>query len=87
MAIQAILLEDQVDTAQVSLKSDEPLGLIVQVPFNAQHVPCITNMSLGPITRPCIGTNLCNPGTTSSHFAIGEEDEGTSRLQREDDDT
>ena len=42
-------------------------------------------MSLGPITRPCIDIFLCDPGTTSGHLAIGGEDEGTSRLQGEDD--
>ena len=39
---------------QVSLDSDEPLGLIAQDPFLAPHVPCISSMSIGPITRPCI---------------------------------
>ena len=38
-------------------------------------------MSIGPITWPCIGTYLCNPGTTSGHFAFGGEDECTSKLQ------
>ncbi len=67
--------------AQVSFDSDEPLGAIDQDPSLAQHVPCISSMSLGP----CIGTDLCNPGTTSGHFAIGGEDECTSRLQGEED--
>ena len=62
------VMEDQVEaeTAQVSLNSDEPLGEIAQDPFIAQHVPCISVMSLGrPATRPCIDIVLCNPGTTS----------------------
>ena len=42
-------------------------------------------MSIGPITRPCIDTFLCNPGTTMDHLAIGGEDECTSRLQGGDD--
>ena len=42
-------------------------------------------MNIGSITRPCIDTALCNPGTTSGHFAIGREDEGTSTLQGEED--
>ena len=81
------VLEDQAEAAEVSLDSEEPLGKITQDLSLAQHVPCITSMSLGPITRPCIGTDLCNPGTISGHFAIGGEDECTSRLQREDEDT
>ena len=87
MATQAILsqiLEDQAETAQVSLNSKEPLGVIAQDPSFAQHVPCITSMSIGPITWPCTGADLCNPGTTSGHFAIGGKDECTSRLQRGD---
>ena len=42
-------------------------------------------MSLGPITWPCIGTILCNPGTTSGHLAIGGEDESTSKLHGKED--
>ena len=79
------ILEDQADTAQVGLNNDEPLGVIAQDPFLAQHVPCISSMSIEPITWPCIGTNLCNPGTTSGHFSIDGEDECTSRLRGEDD--
>ena len=72
---------EQVESAQVSLDNDEPLGLIAQDPVLAQHVPCISSMSIGPITRPCIDTFLCNPGTTMEHLSIGREDECTSRLQ------
>ena len=79
------VLENQAGTTQVSFANDQPLGVITQDPLLAQHVPCISSMSLGPITRPCIGTDLCNPGTTSGHFSIGGEDESTSKLQREDD--
>ena len=79
------VLEDQADTAQVSFAIDEPLGVIAQDPLNAQHVPCIESMSLGQATRPCIGTDLCNPGTTGGHLAISGEDECTSRLQSKDD--
>ena len=67
--------------AQVSLDSREPLGLIAQDPVLAQHVFCIMSMSIGPITRPCIDTVFCNPGTTMEHISIGREDECTSRLQ------
>ena len=81
------VLEDQAETAEVSLDNEEPLGVISQDPLNAQHVPCIKSMSIGPTTRPCIDTFLCNPGTTSGHLAIGGEVECTSRLQREDDNT
>ena len=81
------IMEDPTETAvEVSLNKEEPLGEIAQDPLNAQHVPCIESMSIGPTTRPCIGTDLCNPGTTSGHLAIGGEDECTSRLQREDKD-
>ena len=72
------------DAAQESLASDKPLGLIAQDPYLAQHVPCISSISIGPATRPCIDTVLCSPGTTSGHLAIGGEDECTSRLQGED---
>ena len=72
---------EQVESAQVSLDNDEPLGLIAQDPVLAQHVPCISSMSIGPITRPCIDTFLCYPGTTMEHLSIGREDECTSRLQ------
>ena len=75
-------MEDPAETAQVSLNNDKPLGVISQDPVNAHHVPCIESMSLGPTTRPCISTSLCNPGTTSGHLAISGEDECTSRLQR-----
>ena len=79
------ILEDQADTAHVGLNDDKPLGVISQDPFLAQQVSCISSMSIGPITRLCIGTDLRNPGTTSGHFAIDGEDECTSRLQGEDD--
>ena len=60
---------------------DEPLGLISQDPFLAPHVPCISSMSIGRITRPCIDTFLCDPGTSVEHLSIDREDECTSRLQ------
>ena len=41
-------------------------------------------MMIGPVTWPCIDTDLCNPGTTSGHLAISGEDECTSRLQRKE---
>ena len=66
---------------EVSLDNEEPLGLIAQDPFLAQHVPCISSMSIGPITRPCIDTFLCDPGTSLEHLSIDREDECTSRLQ------
>ena len=81
------VLEEQVDSAQVNFDNKEPLGVVSQDPLNAQHVLCIKSMSIGPTTRPCIDTFLSNPGTTSGHLAIGGEDECTSRLQREDDNT
>ena len=81
------VLDHQMEMAQVSLISRQPLGTIAQDPLLAQHVPCISIMSLGPITRPCIDTFLCNLGTTSGHLAIGGEDERTSRLQKGSDDT
>ena len=80
-AIFSQVLEDQVEAEQVSLDSDKPLGKISQDPLLAQHVPCIDIMSLGPITRPCTGTDLCNPGTTSGHLSTGRKGECTSRLQ------
>ena len=78
------VLEEQVDTTQVSFVSKEPLGLIAQAPSLAQHVPCTDIINIGPITRPCIDTILCNPGTTSGHLVTSREDECTSRLQRDD---
>ena len=69
------------DPEKASLDSDEPLGLIAQDSVLAQHVPCISSMSVGPITRPCIDTFLCNPGTLMEHISIDREDECTSRLQ------
>ena len=66
---------------KASLDSDEPLGLIAKDPILAQHVPCISSMSIGPITRPCIDTFLVNPGTSVEHISIDREDECTSRLQ------
>ena len=81
------VMEDQAEAEQVNFSSKEPLGVIAQDPSLAQHVPCILSMSIGPATRPCIGPDLCNPGTTSGHLAIGGEDECTSKLQRKDEDT
>ena len=81
------IMEDPAETTEVSFANDEHLGVIAQDPLLAPHVPCIESMSIGPATRPCIGTDLCNPGTTNGHFAIGGEDECTSRLQREGGDT
>ena len=78
------ILEDQENAAQVIFDNRQPLGLFAQDPLNAQHVPCINCMSIGPTTRPCIGTTLCNPGTTSGHLAISGEDECTNRLQGQD---
>ena len=78
------VLEDQADEAQDNLDSNEPLGLIAQDPSLAQHVPCISSMSIGPITWPYIDTFLCDLGTTMDPLSIGGEDECTSRLQGED---
>ena len=75
------VFDEQVESAQVSLENDKPLGLIAQDPVLAHHVPCISSMSIWPITRPCIDTFLCNPGTTMEHLSSGREDECTSRLQ------
>ena len=72
---------DQQDSDKVSLDNDEPLGLIAQDPVLAQHVPCILSMSIGPITRPCIDTFLCDLGTSMEHLSIDREDECTSTLQ------
>ena len=69
------------DPEKASLNNDEPLGMIAQDPILAQHVPCISSMSIGPITRPCIDTFLCNPGTSIEHLFIDREDECKSRLQ------
>ena len=80
------VLEEQVDSAQVNFDNEEPLGVIFQDPLNAQHVLCIKSMSIGPITRPCIDTVLCNPGTTSDHFVTCGKGECTSRLQANDED-
>ena len=70
------------DTIQVNLSNNEPLGVIAQDPLDAQHVPCINCISIGPITRPCIGTVLCYPGTTSDHLVTSGKNECTSRWQR-----
>ena len=78
-------MEDQAGAEQVILNSKEPLGVSAQDPSLAPHVPCISSMSIGPATRPCISTDLCNLGTTSDHLATSGEDECTSRLQREAD--
>ena len=63
MAAKAILLSNNggssEEMAQVSLDIEEPLGEIAQDPLIAQHVPCISVMSLRPATRPCIDTVLC----------------------------
>ena len=75
------ILEEQVSLEQVSLDSDKPLGVIAQDPSLAPHVPCIMSITIGPITRPCIDTFLCNPGTTMEHLSNGRKDECTSRLQ------
>ena len=75
------ILDEQVDSAQIGLDNDEPLGLSSQDPSLSQHVPCISSISIGPITRPCIDTLFCDPGTTMDHLSIGREDERTSRLQ------
>ena len=69
------------DTTQMNFVSKEPLGVSAQDPSLAQHVPCIEITRIGPATRPCIGTVLCNPSTPSGQLAIGREDECTSRLQ------
>ena len=79
-------MEAEAEAKQVSLNIEEPLGEIAQDPLNAQHVPCIKSMSIGPLTRPCIDTALCYPGTTSDHLVTSREDECTSRLQRIDED-
>ena len=78
------ILDDPAETVQVSLDIKEPLGVIAQDPLNAQHAPCISIMSIGPITWPCIATVLCSPGTTSDHLVTSGEDECPSRLQRND---
>ena len=77
------VIEDQAGAEQVILTSKEPLGVSAQDPSLAQHVPCTDIINIGPITRPCIDTILCNPGTTSDHLVTSREDECTSRLQRE----
>ena len=75
------VLEEQEDTTQVSLVSKEPLGVSAQDPSLTQHVPYTDIINIGPITRPCTDTILCNPGTTSGHLVTSREDECTSRLQ------
>ena len=55
------IMEDQEEAEQVILSSKEPLGSIAQDLSLAQHVPYIDIMRIGPITRPCIGTVLCDP--------------------------
>ena len=65
-------MEDLAETTEVSLDSNKPFGKISQDLLLAQHVPCIESMSVGPTTRPCIGTDLCNPGTTSGIFPLVE---------------
>ena len=78
------VMEDQEEAKQVILNSKEPLGVIAQDPSLAQHVPCIDIINIGPITRPCIDTFLCNPGTAGGHFTTSGEDECTSRLHGND---
>ena len=78
------VMDDQVEAEQVILNSKEPLGVSAQDPSLAPHVPRILSIRIGSATRPCIGTTLCNPGTTSGHLAISGEDECTSRLQGQD---
>ena len=75
------IVEGQVEAEQVILSSKEPLGVSAQDPSLAQHVPCMEIMRIGPITRPCIDTILCNPRTTSGHLVTSREDKCTSRLQ------
>ena len=75
------VMEEQVEAEQVILDSKEPLGVSAQDPSLAPHVPCILSIRIGPATRPCIDTILCNPGTTSGHLVTSREDECTSRLQ------
>ena len=77
------VLEEQVDTTQVNFVSKEPLGVSAQDPSLAPHVPCILSIKIGPATRPCIDTVLCDPGTTGGHLVTSREDECTSRVQRD----
>ena len=78
------VMEEQVEAEQVILDSKEPLGVSAQDPSLAQHVPCTDIINIGPITRPCTDTILCNPGTTSGHLVTSRQDECTSRLQGND---
>ena len=78
------VMEEQVEAEQVILDSKEPLGVSAQDPSLAPHVPCISSIRIGPATRPCIGSCLCNTGTTSGHLAVSEKDECTSRLHGQD---
>ena len=66
------------------LRQQRALGISAQDPSLAQHVPCTDIINIGPITRPCIDTILCNPGTTSGHLVTSREDECTNRLQGDD---
>ena len=76
-------MEGQAGLEQVILDSKEPLGVSAQDPSPASHVPCIlSSIRIGPATRPCIGTVLCDPSTIGDHLATSGEDECTSRLQR-----
>ena len=77
------VMEEQVGAEQVILDSKAPLGVSAQDPSLAQHVPCIEIIRIGPITRPCIDTVLCNPGTISGYLVTSREDECTSMLQRD----
>ena len=79
------VLKEQVDSAQVSLDINKPLGLGAQDPSLAQHIPYISSMNIGPITHPCIDTFLCDACTTIDHFPIGRGDECTSTMQGSDD--
>ena len=74
-------MDAEKEEEQVSFDIEEPLGVIAQDPSNAQHVPCISIMSLGPITWPCTDTVFCDIGTTSDHLVTRGESECTSRLQ------
>ena len=77
------VLDNQESATQVNFDIKEPLGVIAQDLSFAQHVPCITRMIIGPITRPCTDTFLCDPSTTSDHLVTSRKDECTRKLQGE----
>ena len=54
-------MEDQAGAEHVILDNKEPLGVSAQDPSLAPHVPCILSIRIGPATRPCIDTVLCDP--------------------------